>query len=99
ELYAHKAAAALAAGNAVIAKVPSKCPLTLLRIAELIEAAGAPEFAHQALVGDHDVVRLLAETAGVDMVTFTGGTEAGIAIAKLAAGTLKRVDLELGGND
>ena len=99
ELYAHKAAAALAAGNAVIAKPPSKCPLTLLRIAELIEEAGAPPAAHQALVGGHEIVELLAATDGVQMVTFTGGTDAGIAIARLAAGTLKRVDLELGGND
>jgi lactaldehyde dehydrogenase len=99
ELYAHKAAAALAAGNAVIAKPPSKCPLTLLRIAELIEESGAPPGAHQAVVGGHDVVEALASSDGVQMVSFTGGTEAGIAIAKLAAGTLKRVDLELGGND
>jgi lactaldehyde dehydrogenase len=99
ELYAHKAAAALAAGNAVIAKPPSKCPLTLLRIAELIDEAGAPVAAHQTLVGGHEIVEVLATADGVQMVTFTGGTEAGIAIARLAAGTLKRVDLELGGND
>jgi len=99
ELYAHKAAAALAAGNAVIVKPPSKCPLTLARVHELFGEAGSPPGAHQLVAGGHDVVRALARSPGVQMLSLTGGTAAGIALAELAAGTLKRVDLELGGND
>jgi lactaldehyde dehydrogenase len=44
-------------------------------------------------------VRLLASSPGVQMISLTGGTRVGIRIAELAAKTLKRVDLELGGND
>ena len=47
ELHAHKGPAALAAGNAVIVKPPSDCPLTLLKIAEILEQSGLPEGAHQ----------------------------------------------------
>jgi len=100
ELYAHKGAPALAAGNAVIVKPPSDCPLTLLRIAELMEAAGLPRAAHQvitgpgALIGDY-----LARAPGVQKITLTGSTEVGIHISELAARHLKKVTMELGGND
>jgi lactaldehyde dehydrogenase len=100
ELYAHKGAPALAAGNAVIVKPPSDCPLTLLRIAELMEAAGLPRAAHQvitgpgALIGDY-----LARAPGIQKITLTGSTEVGIHISELAARHLKKVTMELGGND
>ncbi len=100
ELYAHKAAAALAAGNAVIVKPPSACPLALLRIAELIEAAGAPRGAHQMITGPGELLGdFLARTPGIQLVTVTGSTEVGIKICKLAAEHLKKVHMELGGND
>jgi len=100
ELYAHKAAAALAAGNAVIAKPPSQCPLTLLRIAQLLEEAGLPKAAHQMVTGPGEIVGdYLARSPGVNMITVTGSTSVGIQISQLAAATLKRVHLELGGND
>jgi len=100
ELYAHKAAAALAAGNAVIAKPPSQCPLTLLRVARLLEEAGLPRAAHQMITGPGEVIGdFLARSPGINMVTITGSTSVGIRISQLAAETLKRVHLELGGND
>jgi len=99
ELYAHKAAAALAAGNAVIVKPPEKCPLTLIQIAEIVEEAGPPEAAHQLVVGGPEAARLLAGSEGVDLISLTGSTAAGRAIAELAAHTHKKVHLELGGND
>lgn len=100
ELYAHKAAAALAAGNAVITKPPSECPLTLLKIARLMEEAGLPRAAHQMITGPGEVIGdYLARSAGIDMVTVTGSTPVGIRISQLAAETLKKVHLELGGND
>lgn len=100
ELYSHKAAAALAAGNAVIVKPPSDCPLTLLKIAELIENAGLPRGGHQVVTGPGDVVGdFLAESPGVQLITITGSTPIGKRISRLAADSLKRVHLELGGND
>jgi lactaldehyde dehydrogenase len=100
ELYAHKGAAALAAGNAVIAKPPSDCPLTLLKIAEIMEAAGLPAAAHQMITGPGELIgEFLVKAPGIQMVTVTGSTPTGIKISKLAAETLKKVHLELGGND
>ena len=99
ELYAYKAAAALAAGNAVIVKPPEKCPLTLLEVAGIVEAAGAPEGAHQVLTGGPDVARQLVESPGVQLVSLTGNAAAGREVAAIAARTLKKVQLELGGND
>ena len=100
ELYAHKGAAALAAGNAVIMKPPSNCPLTLLKIAALMEAAGLPQAAHQVLTGPGELIGdFLAQSPGIQMVTVTGSTAVGIRISELAARQLKKVHLELGGND
>ncbi|MEV6923345.1 aldehyde dehydrogenase family protein [Dactylosporangium sp. NPDC051485] len=99
ELYAHKAAAALAAGNAVVVQPPARCPLAVLRVAELVERAGAPSRAHQVVVGGAAVSQQLAEHPGIAAVSLTGSTAAGREIARRAATTLKKVYLELGGND
>lgn len=100
ELWSHKVAAGLAAGNCVITKPPEECPLTMLIIASYFEEAGLPPGAHQVLTGRGEVVgAYLAEADGVDMISMTGSTEVGKLIAKSAAETLKRVHLELGGND
>jgi lactaldehyde dehydrogenase len=100
ELCAHKDGAALAAGNAVIVKPPSDCPLTLLKIAALMEEAGLPRAAHQVITGPGALIgEFLAKSPGIQMVTVTGSTEVGIQISQLAAQHLKRVHLELGGND
>jgi acyl-CoA reductase-like NAD-dependent aldehyde dehydrogenase len=100
ELWGHKAAAALAAGNAVISKPPSACPLALLKIAELMEEAGLPHAAHQMITGPGAVIGdFLARSRGIQLVTVTGSTAVGIRIAQLAAENLKKVHMELGGND
>ena len=100
ELWSHKAAGALAAGNAVITKPPEECPLTIIRIAEFMEAAGLPRAAHQVVTGIGEVVgAALVRAKGVQMVAMTGSTAAGRQISKDAADTLKKVHLELGGND
>ncbi|GIF97147.1 aldehyde dehydrogenase family protein [Catellatospora citrea] len=99
ELYAHKAAAAIAAGNAVVVQPPARCPLALVRIGELVRQAGIPQYGHQLVTGDAQVSRTLAEHPGVAAVTLTGSTAAGREIARLGALTLKKVLLELGGND
>ncbi|MFB0535704.1 MAG: aldehyde dehydrogenase [Anaerolineae bacterium] len=100
ELCAHKDGAALAAGNAVIVKPPSDCPLTLLKIAALMEEAGLPRAAHQVITGPGALIgEFLARSPGIQMVTVTGSTEVGTKISQLAAQHLKKVHLELGGND
>jgi len=100
ELWSHKVAPALAAGNAVISKPPSDCPLTMLKISELMEQSGLPQAAHQILSGPGALIGdFLARTPGVQMVTVTGSTSVGIRISELAAQHLKKVHLELGGND
>ena len=100
ELWGHKAASALAAGNAVISKPPSACPLTLLKIAEILEEAGLPRSAHQMITGPGAVIGdFLARAPGIQLITVTGSTAVGVRIAQLAAENLKKVHMELGGND
>ncbi|MFF2063284.1 aldehyde dehydrogenase family protein [Streptomyces sp. NPDC058200] len=99
ELYAHKAAAALAAGNAVLVHPPARCPLALVRIGELVARAGLPDGAHQLLTGGVHISQELATRPGAGAVSLTGSTLAGREIARRAADTLKKVHLELGGND
>jgi lactaldehyde dehydrogenase len=100
ELWSHKVAPALAAGNAVISKPPSDCPLAMLRISELMEGAGLPRAAHQILTGPGALIGdFLAQVPGIQMVTVTGSTAVGVRICQLAAQHLKKVHMELGGND
>ena len=100
ELWGHKAASALAAGNAVISKPPSACPLALLTIAQLMEEAGLPPAAHQMITGPGALIGdLLARSPGIQLVTVTGSTSVGVRISQLAAENLKKVHMELGGND
>jgi acyl-CoA reductase-like NAD-dependent aldehyde dehydrogenase len=100
ELYAHKVAAALAAGNSVIAKPPSACPLALLKIAEILEEAGLPRAAHQMITGAGEMVgERLALSPIVRLVSLTGSTAVGIRLSELGARNLQKIHLELGGND
>jgi len=74
ELWSHKAAAALAAGNAIITKPPEECPLTVLRIAEIMEAPGLPRAAHQVVT---DTLRLgdpLSENTDIGTVVVNHST-------------------------
>lgn len=99
ELWSHKVAGGLAAGNAVITKTPEDCPLAVLEVSRYIEEAGLPRAAHQVLTGGRDTGEALVRAGGVDMIAMTGSTAAGKRILGVAAETLKKVHLELGGND
>lgn len=100
ELWSHKAAPALAAGNAVITKPPSDCPLALLKIAALMEEAGLPKSAHQIITGPGTLIgEFLSRSPGIELITVTGSTRVGIQISELASKYLKKVHMELGGND
>jgi betaine-aldehyde dehydrogenase len=93
-----KTAPAIAAGNAVVLKPASLSPLTALRYAELGLEAGLPPGVLNVVPGPGRAVGdALVEHPLVGKVGFTGSTEVGIEIARKAAGTIKRVTLELGG--
>jgi acyl-CoA reductase-like NAD-dependent aldehyde dehydrogenase len=93
-----KTAPALAAGNTVVLKPASLSPLTALRYAELGLEAGLPPGVLNVVPGPGRAVGdALVEHPLVGKVGFTGSTEVGVEIARKAAGTIKRVTLELGG--
>jgi aldehyde dehydrogenase (NAD+) len=93
-----KVAPALAAGCTVVLKPSELSPLSALLFAEAIEAAGFPAGVFNLVHGDGPGVgAALAAHPDVDMISITGSTRAGIAVAQAAAVTVKRVAQELGG--
>jgi betaine-aldehyde dehydrogenase len=89
---------ALACGNTVVLKPAELTPLSALRLAELVLEAGIPEGVVNVIVGKGSVVgRRLVEHPDVAKIGFTGSTEVGRSVMEGAAGTIKRVTLELGG--
>jgi acyl-CoA reductase-like NAD-dependent aldehyde dehydrogenase len=92
-----KTAPALAAGCTVVLKPHPWTSLDAFMIAEAAEAAGLPPGVLNVITGGGDVGDELTSNPMVDMVTFTGSTGTGKRILASAAGTVKRVQLELGG--
>ncbi|AWF80659.1 aldehyde dehydrogenase family protein [Microbulbifer sp. A4B17] len=93
-----KVAPALAAGCTMITKPSETTPLQDYVMAEIIDAAGVPAGVFNLVPGAGSVVgATLSSHPGIDMVSFTGSTRAGIEVAKAAAPTVKRVTQELGG--
>ena len=95
---AWKVAPALATGNTLVLKPASATPLTAIRLGELALEAGIPPGVLNVVPGPGaEVGEALAAHPGVDKIAFTGETGTGRRIAEVAATTLKRVSLELGG--
>jgi betaine-aldehyde dehydrogenase len=95
---AWKLGPALAAGNTVVLKPAELTPLTALRFAEIAASAGIPDGVINVVVGPGRTCgQRLVEHPDVAKIAFTGSTEVGRSIAAAAAGTIKRVTLELGG--
>jgi len=93
-----KVAPALAAGCTVVLKPSEVAPLTAFILAEIADEAGLPAGVFNLVTGLGPVVgEALASHPGVDMISFTGSTRAGKRVSELAAQTVKRVALELGG--
>jgi acyl-CoA reductase-like NAD-dependent aldehyde dehydrogenase len=93
-----KVAPALAAGNTVVLKPAELTPLTALELERIAVEAGLPEGVLNVVAGPGSVCgRRLVEHPDVAKIAFTGSTEVGRGIAEGAAGTIKRVTLELGG--
>lgn len=93
-----KVAPALAAGCTVVLKPSEVAPLSAFILAEIIHEAGLPAGVFNLLTGTGaEVGEQLAQDPHVDLISFTGSLRAGRRVAELAAGTVKRVTLELGG--
>ncbi|HSB11026.1 MAG TPA: aldehyde dehydrogenase family protein [Blastocatellia bacterium] len=93
-----KVAPALAAGCTVVLKPSEVAPLTAFVLAEICEDVGLPAGVFNLITGYGPVVgEALAAHPDVDMISFTGSTRAGKRVSELAAQTVKRVALELGG--
>ena len=93
-------APALALGNAVILKPDVQTPVSGgILVARLFEAAGLPEGLLHVLPGDAEAGSALTEDPNVAMIAFTGSTAVGRKVGEAAGRSLKRVSLELGGNN
>lgn len=93
-----KVAPALAAGCTMVLKPSEVAPLNALLVAEVLHEAGVPAGVFNLVNGDGPGVgEAMSSHPGIDMMTFTGSTRAGIAVAKAAADSVKRVAQELGG--
>ncbi len=93
-----KVAPALAAGCTVVLKPSEVAPFNAFILAEVIEAAGLPAGVFNLVTGyGAGVGEALVRHPGVDLISFTGSTRAGKRISEIAAQSVKRVALELGG--
>ncbi|MGZ5312507.1 MAG: aldehyde dehydrogenase family protein, partial [Solirubrobacterales bacterium] len=93
-----KVAPALAAGNTIVLKPAELTPLTAVELERIALGAGLPEGVLNVVAGPGSVCgQRLVEHPDVAKIAFTGSTEVGRGIAAGAAGTIKRVTLELGG--
>ncbi|MBB3810551.1 aldehyde dehydrogenase family protein [Pseudochelatococcus contaminans] len=93
-----KVAPALAMGCTMVLKPSEVSPLNAVLFAEVLEEAGVPAGVFNLVQGDGATVgAVLSSDPDVDMVSFTGSTRAGVAVAEAAAPTVKRVHQELGG--
>ena len=93
-----KVGPALAAGCTMVLKPTEIAPVNAMILAEIIHEAGVPKGVFNLVNGDGPTVgEAMSAHTGIDMMSFTGSTRAGIAVAKGSADTVKRVHQELGG--
>ena len=93
-----KVASALVAGNSVVLKPSPYTPLTTLKAVELLQDILPPGVLN-VVSGSDRLGPWLTEHEGIDKISFTGSTATGKAVMRSAATSLKRITLELGGND
>lgn len=92
----HKLAPAIASGNPIVLKPPSKDPLTMLLVAEILEASGVPKGAVSILPMSREVGNQMVEDDRFKLLSFTGSPDVGWEMKRQAG--MKKVVLELGGN-
>jgi acyl-CoA reductase-like NAD-dependent aldehyde dehydrogenase len=95
-LAAHKLSPAIASGNPIVLKPPSKDPLTMLTVAEIVEAAGVPQGAVSILPMTRELGDRMVADERFKLLTFTGSPSVGWRMKERAG--KKKVVLELGGN-
>ncbi|MFO1468055.1 MAG: aldehyde dehydrogenase family protein [Steroidobacteraceae bacterium] len=93
-----KIAPALMAGNTIIVKPSPFTPLCTLKLGEACKEV-LPAGVFNVVSGGDELGKWMTTHEGIDKIAFTGHTETGKAVMRSAAGTLKRITLELGGND
>lgn len=95
-----KVAPALVAGCSIIVKPASQTPFSALALAKIAELAGLPKGVLQVITSrdSRGIGKELASNPTVRKITFTGSTAVGSTLAAQAAGTIKRISMELGGN-
>ena len=99
-IFGWKAGAALACGNAVIAKPSETAPLTVLRLSQILVDAGVPGGAMNVVTGSGQTAGdAVVRNPDIRHVSFTGSVATGKTVSLAAASTLKKLTLELGGND
>ena len=96
-LAGRKLGPALITGNTVVLKPTPEAPLSTLELCNLAKSAGIPDGVINMITGDVEAGKALVESPLTNMVTMTGGTPTGQAIARSAAQNLTHVQLELGG--
>jgi len=96
-LAGRKIGPALITGNTVVLKPTPEAPLSSMKLGELAQKAGLPDGVLNIVTGGIDAGKSLVASPLTNMVTMTGGTPTGVAIAKSAAQNLTHVQLELGG--
>ncbi|MCJ8151944.1 MULTISPECIES: aldehyde dehydrogenase family protein [Shinella] len=93
-----KVVPALAAGCTMVVKPSEYSPLSSIRFSELVNEAGFPPGVYNYINGEgHVVGEAMSRHPDIDMMSITGSTRAGVAVAKASADTIKRVHQELGG--
>jgi betaine-aldehyde dehydrogenase/succinate-semialdehyde dehydrogenase/glutarate-semialdehyde dehydrogenase len=99
-IFGWKVGAALSCGNAIVIKPSKTAPLTILRLAELLGAAGVLSGVMNVVTGDGAVVGdAIVQNPGIRHVSFTGSVSTGREVSLAAASILKKLTLELSGND
>lgn len=93
-----KVAPALVAGNTMVLKPSPFTPLAMLRIGEALQAVLPPGVLN-IVTGQDELGPWMTSHPGIDKISFTGSTQTGRKVMASAAATLKRITLELGGND
>lgn len=91
---------ALVAGNTIVFKPASFTPRMAVRWVEVLQEAGIPDGVVNLVIGGgEDVGNAIVDHPGVDLISFTGSTATGVALASRAAASNKRVALEMGGKN
>jgi acyl-CoA reductase-like NAD-dependent aldehyde dehydrogenase len=97
-LACHKIAAALYTGNTMVLKPSPYTPLSTLKLGEIARDTLPPGVLN-VIAGGNDLGRWMTEHGDIDRISFTGSVPTGKRVMASSSGTLKRVSLELGGND